>query len=256
MRATVTAILHSLSAAAVGLAALLPLVGSARAAEAVTGDAVVELFTSQGCSSCPPADRVAGELIKGNGKLIVLSMPVDYWDYLGWKDTFAQHAFTERQRTYAKARGDGQVYTPQVVVNGLQHVVGSEADSIGAAIQSTKAALEGKRVALKLVPSADGMTVEIGDAPAGVNVANAKVILADFKSSADVKIGRGENGGSKVTYYHVVRELKSIGSWSGKAQTIHLSKADMAKGGSDGCAVILQSSDGGAILAGAQLARW
>ena len=251
-----TALLHSLSAAAIGFAAMTTLSAPSRAAEAVTADAVVELFTSQGCSSCPPADRVAGELIKNSRKLLVLSLPVDYWDYLGWKDTFAQHAFTERQRTYARARGDGQVYTPQVVVNGLQHVVGSEADSIRQAIAQTSATLKSKQVALKLVPDADGMTVEIGAAPAGIDASNAKVMLADFKSSADVKIGRGENGGSHVTYYHIVRELKPIGAWTGKAQTLHIAKADMATGGSDGCAVLLQSSDGGPILAGAQIASW
>jgi hypothetical protein len=250
----VTKVPQTLATAVIGFAALSTLALPVRAAEAVTGDAVLELFTSQGCSSCPPADRVAGELIRGDGKLIVLSLPVDYWDYLGWKDTLSQHAFTERQRAYARARGDGQVYTPQVVVNGLAHVVGSDRSSIEDAITQTSSALKGKQVPLRLVPAADGVTVEIGDAPAGSKLAGAKVLLADFKSSADVKIGRGENSGSKVTYYHVVRELKSLGDWSGKAQTIHISKADLAKGGSDGCAVILQSADGGPILAGAQMA--
>ncbi len=248
-----THVFTAMSAAALGLAALLPLTGSAGAAEAPT---VIELFTSQGCSSCPPADRVAGELIKNRSDVIVLSLPVDYWDYIGWKDTFAQHAFTERQRTYARARGDGQVYTPQVVVNGLTHAVGSDPGSIDSAIVQSKSALEGKHVALKLVPSADGLTVEIGAAPEGMDVSNAKVMLADFKGSADVKIGRGENSGSKVTYYHVVRDLKSLGAWTGKAQTIKIAKADLVKGGSDGCAVILQSSDGGPVLAGAQVTNW
>ena len=249
-----TAVLHSVSAAAIGLAVLLPLSGSARAGDATTADTVVELFTSQGCSSCPPADRVAGELTKRNN-LIILSMPVDYWDYLGWKDTFAKHAFTERQRDYARARGDGQVYTPQVVVNGLAHAVGSETSSIEEAITATGATLQGKRVALKLVKAGDGVDVQIGDAPAGQTGANAKVILADFTSSADVTIGRGENGGAKVTYYHVVRELRPIGDWTGKAQSIHLSKADLTVSDSDGCAVFLQAADGGAILAGAQVAN-
>ncbi len=248
--------LHSLSLAAIGAVALVSASTPVSAADAVSGGTVIELFTSQGCSSCPAADRVAGELIKTRDDLIVLSMPVDYWDYLGWKDTFAQHAFTERQRSYARARGDGQVYTPQVVVNGLAHAVGSEPGSIEEAVARTKAALQDKQVALKLVPSADGLTVEIGDAPAGLDIANAKVILADFKSSADVKIGRGENGGSKVTYYHVVRELRSLGAWTGKAQTIKIAKADLTKGGSDGCAVFLQSSDGGPVLAGAQITSW
>src|SRR6476620_6154807 len=86
---------------------------------------VIELFTSQGCSSCPPADKLAGELAR-DPSLIVLSLPVDYWDYLGWKDTLALPGHTNRQRAYSKARGDREVYTPQVVVNGVKHVLGSD----------------------------------------------------------------------------------------------------------------------------------
>ena len=253
MRLSVSGLVHSLSMAALGVAGLVAIpMTTASAGDSTTADTVVELFTSQGCSSCPPADKVAGELTKRD-HLIILSMPVDYWDYLGWKDTFAKHAFTERQRDYARARGDGQVYTPQVVVNGLTHAVGSEAGNIEAAISATNAQLAGKRVALKLVKSGDGVDVQIGDAPAGVSGDGAKVILADFKSSADVKIGRGENGGSKVTYFHVVRELKSIGDWSGKAQSIHLTMADLTAAGSDGCAVFLQAGKAGAILGSAQM---
>ena len=89
-----------------------------------TTKAVIELFTSQGCSSCPPADALLGEYAKRDD-VLALSFPVDYWDYLGWKDTLASHENTERQRAYAAARGDRQVYTPQVVVNGVEHMVGS-----------------------------------------------------------------------------------------------------------------------------------
>ena len=237
---------------AAALAASTPF---AQAGEATTADTVVELFTSQGCSSCPPADALAGQLLK-HKNIVVLSLPVDYWDYLGWKDTFAKHQFTERQRLYSVARGDGQVYTPQVVVNGLQHAVGSEEDSIQAAIASTKAALHGKRVPLKLTEDANGMTIEIGEAPAGLSSSQANIVLADFRSSADVSIHRGENGGHTVTYYNVVKELKPIGNWSGKAMTIHLNKSDIGEGGSDGCAVFLQQGQSGAILAAAQYAGW
>ena len=241
--------------AAFGATALLTVSAPAKAGTPMAAESVVELFTSQGCSSCPPADALAGKLTSRDG-VIVLSLPVDYWDYLGWKDTFAQHAFSERQRLYARARGDGQVYTPQVVVNGLQHAVGSEPDSIDAAIAATRTALQGKTVALKLVPDADGLTVELGDAPAGLGSPKANIVLADFTRSADVKIGRGENGGHKVTYYHIVRKLTSVGAWTGKAQSLHLSKADLTAGGSDGCAVFLQSGASGPILAAAQVTSW
>ena len=246
---------RALLAILTGAAALAAAAASTQAGETATADTVVELFTSQGCSSCPPADALAGQLAR-HKNIVILSLPVDYWDYLGWKDTFARHQFTERQRRYSVARGDGQVYTPQVVVNGLQHAVGSEEDSIQSAIASTGQALNGKRVVLKMSQDGDGMTIKIGDAPAGLASANATVLLADFRSSAEVSIHRGENGGHSVTYYHVVRELRPVGAWTGKAMSIHLTAADMAAGGSDGCAVLLQQGDNGAILAAAQFANW
>ena len=109
--------------------------------------AVIELFTSQGCSSCPPADKLLATLAK-DPDLIALSLPVDYWDRLGWKDTLAEHAFTERQQAYAAMRGDGQVYTPQAVVNGSEHAVGSQALAIETAVGETSANL---RVPLSLI---------------------------------------------------------------------------------------------------------
>src|SRR5882757_3940707 len=99
--------------------------------------AVVELFTSQGCSSCPPADKLLGEL-SNDPSLVAMSVPIDYWDYLGWKDTLAGPHNTARQKAYAHARGDGQVYTPQVVVNGSLHVLGSDKAAIEHAIAKTR----------------------------------------------------------------------------------------------------------------------
>src|SRR5205085_949400 len=101
--------------------------------------AVVELFTSQGCSSCPPADRIIGELAK-DPNVIALSLPIDYWDYLGWKDTLADSRFSARQKAYSRMRGDRDVYTPQVVVNGSRHVIGSDRTRIEGAISDTQKA--------------------------------------------------------------------------------------------------------------------
>jgi len=98
--------------------------------------AVIELFTSQGCSSCPPADKLAGELAQ-DPSLLVMSLPIDYWDYLGWKDTLANPGHTTRQRAYSKTRGDREVYTPQVVVNGMAQVLGSDRSAIESAIKHT-----------------------------------------------------------------------------------------------------------------------
>src|SRR4051812_44175949 len=99
--------------------------------------AVIELFTSQGCSSCPAADKLAGELAR-DPSLVVMSLPIDYWDYLGWKDTLALPGHSRRQKAYSKARGDREVYTPQVVVNGVMHVLGSDKDAIEHAIAQTR----------------------------------------------------------------------------------------------------------------------
>src|SRR5258705_5385504 len=101
--------------------------------------AVVELFTSQGCSSCPPADQIIGELAK-DPSVIALSLPIDYWDYLGWKDTLADSRFSARQKSYSHMRGEREVYTPQVVVNGSAHVIGSDRNGIESAIDDTKKA--------------------------------------------------------------------------------------------------------------------
>src|SRR5215468_7330153 len=99
--------------------------------------AVIELFTSQGCSSCPAADTVLGELSR-DPSLVTMSLPVDYWDYLGWKDTLALHGHSDRQRAYAEVRGDREVYTPQVVINGVLHVLGSDKAAIENAIAQTR----------------------------------------------------------------------------------------------------------------------
>src|ERR1700733_16192445 len=119
---------------ALGVCAIVAVVRPAVAAEP---RAVIELFTSQGCSSCPPADKVIGELAK-DPSVIALSMPIDYWDYLGWKDTLADARFSARQKAYSQMRGDREVYTPQVVINGQAHVIGSDRAGIESAIGATK----------------------------------------------------------------------------------------------------------------------
>src|SRR5580693_3389300 len=125
----------SLWSGALGVCAIVAIVRPADA----DPRAVVELFTSQGCSSCPPADKLMGELAK-DPTVIALSMPIDYWDYLGWKDTLADARFSARQKAYSHMRGDRDVYTPQVVVNGSAHVVGSDRAGIEDAIGNTKKA--------------------------------------------------------------------------------------------------------------------
>ncbi len=217
--------------------------------------AVVELFTSQGCSSCPPADKLL-EKFKVRDDVVTLTFNVDYWDYLGWKDTLANPAYSARQRAYASARGDGQVYTPQAVINGTRHAVGSQEAAIERAIARSRDELEKLRVPLKMWTEGDTLVIETGAAPNGGRVKSATIWLALVKKSKTVAIGRGENGGRTITYHSVVRELTPVGRWTGQAVTIKLPKHHLMSGGSDGCTVFLQQDTAGAILAAAEMQDW
>ncbi len=193
--------------------------------------AVIELFTSQGCSSCPPADKLAAELAQ-NPNLIVLSFPVDYWDNLGWKDTLAKHVFTERQQAYALERGDKQVYTPQVVVNGMNHAVGSERSDITKLAQSNNPS-----VALKIIHARDGHILQVPAFKGG----SGTVILLPITRSKSVNIGRGENHGHIVTYTNVVRGIIKLGDWKGEATSFNIPPVFGNSDDADSYAVILQS---------------
>jgi hypothetical protein len=196
--------------------------------------AVLELFTSQGCSSCPPADKLLGEYAKRDD-VLVLSFNVDYWDYLGWKDTLATPDNTERQRAYASARGDRQVYTPQVVINGREHVVGSNKAAIEAAI----ARGPGLPVKIGLTEKKDAITVSL--AKDGAAAHNATLWLVFYRSEVAVPIGRGENTGKTITYSSVVKKLRPIAMWKGDAMSVDLPKSEMAKAKTKRCAVLLQA---------------
>ena len=214
---------------------------------------VVELFTSQGCSSCPPADALFGTLAKRQD-LLVLTMPVDYWDYLGWKDTLALPGNTARQKAYARTRGDGQVYTPQAVINGQIHANGSNESQIDSALRKTAATA---RIALKGRGEKDTLVIEAaatpGATPAQVQASKGNLFLAVVQRQAEVAIGRGENLGRKVTYTNVVRQLKPIGEWNGTTTTIRVPRSEITREGADFCAVVLQQGTSGPILAAAEI---
>ena len=197
---------------------------------------VIELFTSQGCSSCPAADKLLGELAK-DPSIIALSLPVDYWDYLGWKDTLASPQYTAKQRAYSRARGDREIYTPQVVVNGVIPVIGSEKSNIDDAISQTS----GKAMSLpvQLSASGDKLTVSVPDAKDGA--AKGEVWLYGVTGTAPVTIGKGENAGRKITYYNVARRLVKVGDWTGKAESWTIPADQIRADGVDGAAAILQS---------------
>ena len=210
---------------------------SGPAAAQVEPRAVIELFTSQGCSSCPAADKLLGELGK-DPSLVTMTLAVDYWDYLGWKDTLALKGHTYRQRAYANVRGDREVYTPQVVVNGAMHVLGSDKAAIDRAIALTRNQAGTLGLPVQLVLADDKLTVIVagkdGQQP-------AEVWLCPITKAVPVKIGRGENRGHTITYSHVVRHWTKLGEWTGKAQSFSVPLKDIQTGEIDQVAVVVQS---------------
>ena len=197
--------------------------------------AVIELFTSQGCSSCPPADRLLAELAR-DPSLVALSWHIDYWDYLGWKDTFSQRAFTARQKAYASVGGNGEVYTPQVVVNGGPQMVGSDRSEIDAAVSNRRGSE--LTVPVTLDGTGSSVRVSIGPAPAA-DLQTGTLYLLPVLRSRDVAIGGGENANHAVTYTNVVRAIRPLTTWTGEAKSLDVPLDKM--GDSDGYFVLLQS---------------
>ncbi len=186
--------------------------------------AVIELFTSQGCSSCPPADRLLAELAR-DPSLVTMSLPVDYWDYLGWKDTLALHGHSQRQNAYAIARGDREVATPQAVINGVVAVLGSDRAAIEQAIARTDRADAPLTVPVNLTVNAGTVTVML---PAVTDADRSGTVwLCPITSKVAVKVGRGENRGHTLTYTNVVRRWVKLGEWDGKARSFSYKLADL-----------------------------
>jgi hypothetical protein len=203
--------------------------------------AVVELFTSQGCSSCPPADALFVELAK-NPDMIALTLPVTYWDYLGWKDTLGKDSFAKRQKFYAKARGDGQVYTPQAVINGASHVVGSDRIEIERAVKQPSGTGFVTKVSLK----EEAGTLQVGLVPLdGPAERAAGVWVLPTTRLVTVPITRGENQGKTVSYANVVRGVTRIGDWDGKAATLTVPLAATQAPEADSYVVIVQAEQPG-----------
>ncbi len=200
--------------------------------------AVIELFTSQGCSSCPPADKLAGELAR-DPSTIVMTLAVDYWDYLGWKDTLAIAGHTSRQRSYAKSRGDREVYTPQAVVNGVAHVIGSDKVAIERIIQETRKSAAPLTLPVSMSVAGDKLTVNVPAATDGQG--QGEVWLCPTTKAVPVVIGRGENKGRTITYTNVVRRWMKLGEWTGKAETFTVPLASFQNGEIDSAAVVVQS---------------
>jgi hypothetical protein len=209
---------------------------------------VIELFTSQGCSSCPPADALLDTYAKREG-IIALSFHVDYWDYLGWADEFASADFSARQRQYARDRGDGSVYTPQAVIDGRLQVVGSSATDIEQAIGQSRAL--GPLVHVSAIRERQSIDVHVK--PAKPRSSQADILLAVVLRSGTVQIRKGENSGRTITYRNVVRSLTRIGAWDGNAVKI-ASPLPAAEKSEDAFYVVLVQQDGAGPILGAAVA--
>jgi hypothetical protein len=224
----------------------LVLAGAVTAVRAEEGKrplGVVELYTSQGCSSCPPADAALAELA-ARGDLIALSFHVDYWDYLGWRDTLASPANTQRQKAYAKALSSQSVYTPQAVINGRTHMSGAKKDEIEASLTAMDGGGEGMRVDVSADWSGESILITVGQGFTAHQ--KAHVLVVYFDSESRVEVERGENRGRTITYRNSVTSLQSVGMWHGRATKLEVPLGDARRAGNGGCAILLQkvSRDG------------
>ncbi len=227
-----------------GLAALAAAAsfGAPSAALAESNLVVVELFTSQGCSSCPPADALLEQMAK-NAEVLPLAFHVDYWDYLGWTDKFSSPAFTQRQKDYAHAIGERSIYTPQAIVNGQSRMVGSDSQALMAALMHEMNRDESTQVSAAL----QGGTVNIvGKASAPIN-GTLEVILVRYLPESLVDILHGENAGKTIRYVNTVTSVSVIGQWAGQGDMT----LSVPMSGSDAAAVLVQEAGMGTILAAA-----
>lgn len=240
-------IASGLAAGAAGLGT-----GAGVAEAASRSPVLVELFTSQGCHSCPPADKFMGELVNRPG-VVAVSLNVDYWNYLGWRDTLSQSIFTKRQKDYARRRGDGRVYTPQMVINGRTHVVGSHKHSVLSEISNQAQVPDTYFVPIELSSRGNQLDIAVGGGPTDRIIQASTLWVMSVEPQVTVKISRGENSGRTITYYNAVRQLTPAGMWKGEAKTFSLPKAQIVGGKSTTCVAVLQGDNGGAVLGCAQM---
>ncbi len=232
------------------LAAAIWLGGAAADLVAAERRAVVELFTSQGCSSCPPADAYLGELARRDD-VLALSFHVDYWNYIGWRDPFSKRQWSARQRAYGDTLKRRYVYTPQIVVDGETEAVGSKRALVAELIE---AALRRKKIAVEIVhPDRDTIRIRV-PADSGYAGSDATVWLAFYDRERTTAIGSGENDGTTLTNTNIVRSMARIGDWRGVAMEWTLPVEAVGGAGRDFCAVLVQAGGNGRIIGAVALA--
>lgn len=218
--------------ASAALIVALPLAAHAAPAKPLV---VVELFTSQGCSSCPPADAYLSDLSRNRPDVLPLAFHVTYWNNLGWKDPYSFDAATQRQATYAARFGDGS-YTPEMVVDGRRGLVGSDRSSAEAAIAAAKQ-VSGTNAAVSAAPAGTGISINVG-----AGSGNARVLLVGYDPEHSTPVGRGENNGRVLTESNIVRSIQMVGQWNGAPVALN---AAMPAG--ERAAVILEAPDGSIV---------
>ncbi|PJI40002.1 MAG: hypothetical protein CTR54_19435 [Rhizobium sp.] len=232
-----------------GLALSCMIAFAAQADEATAPKGVVELFTSQGCSSCPPADR-ALETLAHQGGIVALSYHVDYWNYRGWADTLASPENTARQYAYARSLGRSGVYTPQAVLNGRDHLKGTDAETLDGRLEVLRAKGQGMTVPVEASRKGDELAIRIG-----AGRGKADVVIVYFRQQQTVEVLDGENTGKTIDYVNSVTDVQTVGMWDGSALDLVLPAKMIGTKGTDGFAILLQSSgpqgDPAAILGAA-----
>lgn len=206
---------------------------------------VVELYTSQGCSSCPPADAILGEL-SGRDDVIAIALHVDYWDYIGWKDEFGNPAHAQRQRAYAAAADRQSIYTPEMVVNGVTDIVGAKPMKVSEAIM--KYSMAPQRMTLDAARSGD--TVQINGSVPTDGATPMQVHVLRVYDKKQSKITRGENRGKTIQYTHIAHDWQMVGNWDGKSP---LAMSVSGITGDDPVVVLVQEAGAGPIVSAARL---
>lgn len=219
--------------------------GMSAGAVSAGGPVVVELYTSQGCSSCPPADAFLADELADRDDVIALALHVDYWDYIGWKDDFADPAYTRRQRGYARAAGQRTIYTPQMIIGGEDHVIGSHPREVKALIREhAKAAND---VAVSLTRTGD--VLEISLDPGTGKRSRMSVQLVRYEPSETRDIKRGENAGRELHYANIVTEMLRVGTWNMRSEKTFKANVE----GDQPIVVLVQHEGHGKIVAAARL---
>lgn len=209
------------------------------------GPVVVELYTSQGCSSCPPADAFLANDLAKRDDVIALALHVDYWDYIGWKDDFANPAYTQRQRGYARAAGQRTIYTPQMIIGGLDHVIGSHPREVKQFIGNHAEAANDVAVSL----TRTGDVLEISLDPGTVKRSRMSVQLVRYMPKATRDIKRGENAGRELHYANIVTDWLRVGTWNMRSDKTFKANVE----GDQPIVVLVQHEGHGQIVAAARL---